>query len=36
VAVLVTTLFFAGGLIGLQRIDYEAGRAAARSWREGG
>ncbi|MDH3402508.1 MAG: MFS transporter [Acidobacteriota bacterium] len=33
-AVLVTTVFFAAGLVGLQTVDDEAGRAAARTWRE--
>jgi UMF1 family MFS transporter len=32
VAVLLTTVFFAVGLIGLQRVDDEAGRAAAVAW----
>jgi len=32
IAVLMTTVFFAAGLIGLQRVDDEAGRAAALDW----
>lgn len=34
VAVLVTTVFFAAGLLGLRRVDHEAGKAAALAWRE--
>ena len=32
IAVLMTTLFFGIGLVGLQHVDHEAGRAAARDW----
>jgi len=34
IAVLLTTVFFATGLIGLRYVDHDAGRAAARAWRE--
>jgi UMF1 family MFS transporter len=33
-AVLVTTLFFVAGLVGLQGVDHARGTAAAREWRE--
>jgi MFS transporter, UMF1 family len=34
IAVLVTTLFFVAGIIGLQWVDHEVGMAAARDWIE--
>jgi UMF1 family MFS transporter len=34
IAVLMTTVFFLVGLIGLQKVDDEAGREAALTWRE--